>query len=327
MADDAKRSAALNTEVRNTAADEAGNPRFVCLPPSESVVAKATPLLRSRSSRIPEAVATLLEDPVTTLEIFRRATDPSLGQSRSYLATIQGAVVRLGSARVVQALDELKARPLPEDQNVRKKLELLRDFSTRTSIIARLLAFHANAGSPDEAQAGGLMTQIGLMVACYHFGTRYLELAESPSRASLIYHLEKRYGFHVDQFLALYLASYGLPSGLLIALDPTEPCKTSRQAALRFVVQASVELVDAYDTDKWKKYAFLGNVPSRSTYRLLQIPEKHHEIFYEEATDYLSGKTAKDASAAAPPADGSSVTEPGTEPLLTEALNGQDSVH
>jgi hypothetical protein len=308
MADDSNIPALNANEADKANTEETRNPRFVRLPPSEAVVKKAIPLLRNRHSRLPEAVATLLDDPVCTLEVFHRATDPSLAQSRSYLATLQGAVVRLGAARIIKALEELYARPFPDNQEVVNHLERLRDFATRTSNIAKILAFHANAGSPDEAQAAGLMTQIGLMVACVFYGTGYVELAGKPTKASIIYHLEKRHHFHVNQFQSLYLLNYGLPSGLLIALDQDEPCKSARQAALRFVVQSSIELVEAYDTDKWKRYALLGNVPGRSVYRLLQIPEKHHELFYEEATEYLSGKPKREPTSDAPISEAQSDT-------------------
>lgn len=282
-----------NEQLEATAAIEGppreiyGHPRNTELPPNYSVIAAARQLLVNRNTRIPTLSSEMMKDPVTTLAIFKTANSSLFASNLGPVSTLNGALVRLGSAQLLEVIATVGARTPLALADAAVEMENLRLISQRISWLARTLARFSGSATTEEAQMAGLMSQIGLMVACAYLGARYTELAAKSNRVSLIYRLTRGFGFNVSQIQTSYLVHNGLPNSLLVALDWDMPCKSPRQAGLRFCVQSAIDFLDAFDSGKVDKYAPGAQLPARSAFRLLQLPEKQHEGFYKAACDFL----------------------------------------
>lgn len=264
-----------------------GGPLAIDLPPDARTLNSALVLASDRNARINTLAQIVAEDPILSLELLRVANAMFYSGDRPSILNVRTAVVRLGSGSVVDALNKIKQRPALQPAEVAEEFEMLRRQSGQIAVVAEIVAGIAHRDLTELAAIAGLMTQMGHLIACAYFGERYLELVRSRSRASAQYKLQQDHNFDLVTIQLGYLRMRGIPQEVLLSLDKNAQCKTPAQAALRFIVQSSIELVDAYSRDQFDRYKKQGDLPSKSNLRLLKLGEHQYEEMIELVTAYL----------------------------------------
>lgn len=257
------------------------------LPAEPEELSRARQLAGDRNVRVDNLVACISQDPVLSLELLHAANAEGFRAGRPLVSTTQAALIRLGSAPVLKVLEKIAEHPQLPSEPLRNEFEQLRLFGRRASLSAKIIATAMLRDIADEAQTVGLMCNIGQMLACVHFGNSYLELTHSASRSSLNYRLAHNHNFDPRQIQVAYLRKYGFPEHLLFALDREIAQKNPDRLVLRFVIEAAVELVDAYDSHKFDRYKPAGTLPRQSALRMLQLSDKQHENIYDRVLEYL----------------------------------------
>ena len=264
-----------------------GGPLAIDLPPHARTLNEAHVLASDRNARINTLAETVSEDPILSLELLRVANAMFYSGDRPSILNVRTAVVRLGSGAVVEALNKLKQRPRLTSPEVASEFEMLRRQSTQVAVVAEIIAGIAHRDLNELAAIAGLMSQMGHLIACAYFGERYLELVHSRSRASAQYKLQQDHNFDLVTVQLGYLRMRGIPQEVLLSLDKNAQCKTPAQAALRFIVQSSLELVEAYSREQFDRYKKQGDLPSKSNLRLLKLGENQYDELIELVTTYL----------------------------------------
>lgn len=256
------------------------------LPPRLSTIDEALERLCKRNVRMDELASIIVSDPVISLEAMKVANALFFAADRPPITSIPNAIVRLGSQALTELLERLAARPaLPEP--IKAEFEQLRFYGQRVGAIARKLAQALHGDIADLAETAGLMTNYGLMLACAWLGERYVTTANGRHRASIIHRLNTECKFDVPRRQLTYLRLHGLPASVFFALDKELQCKSPGQSATRFVVDGALELVDAFDTEKFDRYAHYDKLPGKSSLRLLRWHDRQYETFYRECGGQL----------------------------------------
>lgn len=254
--------------------------------PNRSVVEKALMLMRDPNVSISELAAAVSHDPVVTIELIRAANVMFVTQNRPAILSARNALVRLGSESIVAALEKLAARPAFTDTAVAIEFERLRVISNWVSDVAGFVAGACHQDLLEESESAALFTNIGHMLACTKFGATYVKLSKSLSRPSLNWRLLNEFSFDTKAQMIAYLRHCGLPNSVFFAFDRDMPVKNPNQAALRFIVESAFELVEAFDSERWGRYSPKGELPSKSSLRMLKLSERQYEQIYESCHTY-----------------------------------------
>ncbi len=287
--------AATTLALQEAAADgpeerrHSGGPLAIDLPPDARTLNSALVLASDRNARINTLAQTVSEDPILSLELLRVANAMFYSGDRPSILNVRTAVVRLGSGAVVDALTKLKQRPSLAPEEVASEFESLRRQSSQIAVVAEIIAGIAHRDLNELAAIAGLMTQMGHLIACAYFGERYLDIARTRSRASAQYKLQQDHNFDLVTVQLGYLRMRGIPQEVLLSLDKNAQCKTPAQAALRFIVQSSIELVEAYSREQFDRYKKQSDLPSKSNLRLMKLGEHQYDEMIELITAYLDG--------------------------------------
>lgn len=256
--------------------------------PVESVILTETIRLASDpNTHITDVSTCVSQDPIFVLELLRVANQSTTAQARPAVTIAQNAVVQLGTEKVLEITTHIAGRSQITDPVVAQIFERLRSQGRRCSIIAKILAMAIRKDYAGEAQTAGLMTSIGHMLACRVLGRVYADLALSVPRATLVYRLANEHHFDVRLKQLQYLQRNSFPESLLFALDRDATPINPQRAALRALVESAVELVNAFDVNKWDRYKPGSVIPTNSSIRLLQLNEQQYEKVYERCHEYL----------------------------------------
>ncbi|MCB0324513.1 MAG: HDOD domain-containing protein [Bdellovibrionales bacterium] len=271
-------------------------PKSILLPPEPSVLKEARLLAGDRNVRISRLASTIAQDPIITLELLRVANATFFAGDRPSITTAQTAVIRLGSQTIVEMLDSLRTRPQIQQPEVSREFETLRVLSRRVSVTAQIIANEVQRDISEIAQTAGLMSYIGYMIACAYLAEDYIDILRGRKRSTAAYRIQQEHGLDVNVVLLEYLRSHGVPNELFYGLDRELKCKTPGQAALRFISESAVELVEAFEGGRWDRYAPNQTLPSKSALRLLKISDDKYRTLYGELDDYLRGKRDREKS-------------------------------
>lgn len=258
------------------------------LPAEEQLLREARSLAGDKNARISNLAKVAYQDPVITLELLRVANATFFAGDRPAIANVQTAVVRLGSKTIIEILDSLQNRPQIGDPFVFETFENLRSLARRTSIVARIIAQMTHGDIADLAKTAGLMTYIGHMIACTSLGEAYAEEARTRKRIGLVYRILSHYQIDINTVGLDYLRNNGVPHILFFGLNRELQCRTPAQSALRFIVESSLELVDAHKDGKWDKYSPKKPLPKSSSLRLLQMNAMQYEHIFDTIETYLN---------------------------------------
>lgn len=284
----------LDSEDDQSSSDEehrSGGPQAMEMPAATYILREARRLAGDRNVRVSDIATCISQDPVLILELLRVANSIHFIQDRPPITTAQTAVVHLGSQQVIDIIDRVAERSPIEDRDVYRNFETLRFQAQRISIIGRVLANATRKDLASEAQTTALMAVLGHMMACFYFGYEYVSLSNELNRSSLAYRLSNHYNFDIRFQQMAYLRRNGFPEVLAFALDRDMTCKTPWRQPLRYLVQSAVELVEAWDGEKWDRYAPGQRLSAKSSVRLLQLKDAQYENVYERCEEYLSSFT------------------------------------
>lgn len=258
------------------------------LVPDPTILEESIELAKDKNVRISKLAETVLRDPVITLEILKIANSDSFSGEKSSIAAVQTGVIRIGSTHLLEVLKELKNRTESHlDPDVLVELKSLRKLSERASIVAEILSSNLQKEVVEIAQTCALLSYLGQMIICSYLKREYLELAHLRKRNALAYRLQSRFNINFQKLQLDYFKNRKLPPVVFYAFDRELKCKTTAQSSLRFIVESSVELVEAYEDGRWSKYSPNSKLPSKSNIRLLKISETQYASIFEEIEEAL----------------------------------------
>ncbi len=264
-----------------------GGALALMLPPDQGVWNEARKLAADKSIRVEDLATCCIQDPVIVLDLLRTSNAMFFAGGKSNITSVKTAIVRLGSDVVIETLEKMSERPALEEEEVSFWFEHHRSRCRRTAIVARILSEALARTLTDDCQAAGLLLSIGDMLAVAHFGTKYVELAEQLSKSGLNYRLAQDYRFDVERMGVSYLRKYGIPEALLFAIERDGRARSQERVLIKPLSWASQELVEAFDSNRWEKFAPGKTLSSKSSLRMLQIPDNQYLKIYERCSEYL----------------------------------------
>lgn len=257
------------------------------LPVDRLIWEEARRLIGDKKVRVEDLATCCLQDPVIVIELLKKANAMFFSGGRPPITSTTTAIVRLGSEVVHELLEGLKDRKQYASEDVNHWVMIHRSRGKRTSIVARLLAEALVKPLSDDCQAAGLLSTIGEMLAVGFFQDKYVALAEELSRSGIIYRLSQDHKFDVERMGLLYLRRNGIPEALLFALDREAMLRSQERAIMKPLVMSAAELVEAFDSNKWERFAPGKTLPAKSSIRLLQMNDNQYLKVYERAGEYL----------------------------------------
>lgn len=262
-------------------------PLALSLPTESRVWQEARRLVTDKNTRVEDLAVCASQDPVMVIELLRVANAMYFASGRSPITSVKTSIVRLGSDTVLDTLEKLRERPDLDDEDVQHWLESHRGRCKRIAIVAKLLAEALSRALSDDCEAAGAMVGVGEMLAVAHLKGEYVKLAEEHSRGGINYRLAQDYKFDVDKMCIAYLRRNGIPEALLFAIDRDGRSRTAERAIMKPICMAAIELVDAFDANRWEKLAPGKKIPPKSAIRMLQISDAQYLRVYERASEFL----------------------------------------
>lgn len=244
-------------------------------------------LAGDRHVRIETVARYTARDPVLTLELLRAANSMFFSQGRPPATTPRTAILRLGSSHLLETIDRIQEHSPIADQEIADCLEKLRLRCKRTSALAKHIATTLRNDRIQEAQVLGLFIEFGELLACLHLGKEYLKLTREKSPAIAHYRMLAEHSFDVRLVLLTNLRQSGIPENLISPLNREATLKTPEWLSLRYIVESSAELLGAFETNKWDKYALDKELPPTSSLRLLQLTKRQYTEIFQFADEYL----------------------------------------
>lgn len=282
-------------EEGNSAPKGLAGVNSVQLPPNPFMLAEARKLAADKDARVEDLATTISQDPVLVLELIKISNAMYFSGGRPPICSSTTAIVRLGSEVVLETLDKMKERPNLDGEEVNYWLELHRARCKRTAIVCRIVSEAVAKQLSDDCQTAGGLMGIGEILAVAHLNEKYVELAEGNSRSSVNYRLAQDYKFDVETAGVNYLRRNGVPDVLLSAIERDGRAKTADRMIMKPICMSAVEMVDAYENDRWEKLAPGKKIPPRSAIRILQMSDSQYLKVYEKVTEYLNAaKAAED---------------------------------
>ncbi|MCB0331888.1 MAG: HDOD domain-containing protein [Bdellovibrionales bacterium] len=263
------------------------NPLILQLPCDPAVLNEARRLMSEENSRVDALGTTCLQDPIIVIELLKTSNALYFSSGKSAITSPKTAIVRLGSDVVTDTFNNLTTRQQLTDPGQLKWYSINRSRSKRIGIVSRIFAEAIARPLAEDCQAVGCMFSIGDMLAVYYLGQDYVDLAEEHSRSGVNYRLTSNLKFDVDQMCVAYLRRNGIPESLLFAIDREAKPRTQDRVVMKPLCMAASELVDAFDSNKWEKFAPGKNVPPKSALRMLKMTDSQYLKIYERTSEYL----------------------------------------
>jgi len=274
-------------EVKNEEDSKPSDPLAILFPSDPPVLAEARRLAGDKNVRVESLATACLQDPVVIIELLKISNALYFSGGRSAITSPKTAIVRLGSDVVIETLDALLERQCITDEVVREYFENFRSRSKRIGIVSRLLSEALARTLSEDTQAAGCLFSVGDMLAVYHFSNTYVKLASQHQRSGVNYRLSQNQRFDVERMGAQYLRRNGIPEALVFAVERDGRPKTPDRGIMKPICFAASELVDAFDSNKWERFAPGKTFSPKSALRTLQMTDSQYLKVYERASEYL----------------------------------------
>lgn len=257
------------------------------IPACPLILRRVRALAGDRHARIETLAHHTANDPVLTLELLRAANSMFFSEGRPPATTPRTAILRLGSSHLLETMDRIQEISPIADQEIADYLEKLRLRCKHTGTLAKHIATTLRNDRVQEAQVLGLFVELGELLACLHIGKDYLKLTREKSPAIAHYRMLAEHSFDVRLVLLTNLRQSGIPENLISPLNREVILKTPELISLRYIVESSAELLGAFESNKWDKYALDKELPPTSFLRLLQLTERQYKEIFQFADEYL----------------------------------------
>ena len=264
-----------------------GGPLSILFPADLEVWNEARKLIADKNVRVDDVAACSGQDPSIVIELLKTSNALYFSAGRQPITSTRTSIIRLGQEVVLDLLDKMKDRQQVENKELFNWFAIHRSRCKRASIIARIIAETVAKNLADECQTVGLFLYIGEMLAVLHFEDRYLEYTSEMSRSSINYRLSQDLKFDVEKMGLNYLRRQGIPEALLFAIDREGRSKSAEKAIMKPVCLAAGELVEAFDANRWDKFAPGKTIPPKSAIRTLPLTENQYLKIYERASEFL----------------------------------------
>ncbi|MCB0329332.1 MAG: HDOD domain-containing protein [Bdellovibrionales bacterium] len=257
------------------------------LPADTALLNEARRLLADNDSRVDNLATVCLQDPIILIELLKKANALFFAGGREPITSAKTAIVRLGSDVVREVFESLVDREQPADEDSKAYFQQFRSRCRRIGIVCRIFSEALAKPLSEDCQAIGSMFSIGDMLAVYHFGETYVELATDQTRTSVNYKLSTAHKFDVEAMGVSYLRRNGIPESLVFAMDRDSRPRSADRAIMKPLCMAAMELVDAFDNNKWERFAPGRKLAPKSAIRLLQMNDAQYLKIYERTSEYL----------------------------------------
>lgn len=257
------------------------------MPLDVHVLAEARRLAALKGVRVEDLTTCVAQDPVLVIELLKEANAICLSEGKPVLFSLARAIDRLGSQSIIKLLTGLSKRARFELDDVNSWFEIHRSRCKRTSIISRMFAEVLTKHFADDCQLSGLFLHFGDLVSVAYLGDQYVALAQEYQRGTLHYRVHQNFKFDPLEAGLAYLRKFGVPEILLGPVDREAALKGDR-GMMKTIISAAGEMIDAFDAKKWEKLSPGGNLPVKSSLRLLVLSKMQYLKIYERATEYLN---------------------------------------
>lgn len=263
----------------------------IVLPPQAAAWQAVRVKVVDRAARLDDAASLACSDPAIALQFLKLANSMQYSAGRPPATTMKMAIERLGHDVAAKSLDELKLAPAPDPVSpLAHCLEDARRRCTRVGKVSRIFADHLAKTLNEDCELAGAFYHIGEMLAVVAFGEQYLKIwNEQKVRAKILYRLDRDHQFNASRSGMLYLKRTGVPDLILFVYDHSIVNRNPSRGPMRMICAAASELVLAFETDKFEKYAPPGDsIPSTSAVRILKMTPAQYEAIYRASGEVLN---------------------------------------
>jgi HD-like signal output (HDOD) protein len=284
---DIKITKSENTELSQEANKGSSGPYSILFYPDPTIWNEARKLVADKNTRVEDIAVCASQDPAIVIELLKTANALYFSAGKTPITSVKTSIIRLGSDVVLDILLKMQDRQVLENTEVRQMFEFHRNRARRVAIMARLIGEALSRTLSEDCLSAGLMMGIGDMLAVAHLKEEYLEIAHDESRTTVLYRLVQDHKFDVEKIGLNYLRKQGIPEALIFALDRDTRAPSQDRAIMKPICQASAELVDAFDNNKWEKFAPGKPLPPKSAIRTLGMNDPQYLKIYERASEFL----------------------------------------
>ena len=264
----------------------------IVLPPDATLLVEARIKASEPTLQLKAVTNIILQDPILTLDVLHFAN--SLLFAGAAITDVEAALSRLGTKQLIELLVKVNAKGRI-DPELLEVFEVLRYNCRRISLISLIIATVLRPTLANSARVSGLFADIGHMLAVVVHGKKYCDLAKSTKRKLLGFRVQKDLNFDLVAMQAAYLTTRGIPKTLLLPYDLSVEAKGPAETDLRFLVLSALEIVEAYDNQKFSTYNPDKPLPSQSNLRLLKATPVLMDRIYKACGAYLKSVEAEQA--------------------------------
>ncbi len=264
-----------------------GGPFAIMFPPEQAIWTESRRLVADKNTRVETLALLASQDPVIAIELLRISNAMYFAGGKSAITTMKQAIIRLGSDVVLETLENLKDRPIFENEDVAFWFEAHRARGKKLAIVAKVLAEAVARTLSDDCEMAALLMRMGEMLAVAYFREEYIKLAEEHSRSGVNYRLAQDHKFDVERMGLNYLRRLGIPEALLFAIDRDGRSRTPDRAIMKPLCAAAQEMVEAFESNRWEKLTPGKPLPPKSAIRMLGLSDPQYLKLYERISEYL----------------------------------------
>lgn len=262
----------------------------VYLPVTPEVLNEAIRLASDKNTRVENLSLCISQDPVITLEILKQVNTAYFSSNTQTCSSLKKAITKLGLDATQSVLEGLESRTHSISPEIDELVTFYKDKCKRASVISKIITNQLTDKTvEEECIISSLFLYIGYIVTIVYLGENFISLTKECATENILrYQLEKRFNIIVSSLSLSYAKHNGMPQKIVSGLD-RDYCKKNDPslALIRQVVWSAYELVEAFDSDKWKKYAPSEVLPMKSMIRTLGFSEDKYSKIYEKASSFF----------------------------------------
>lgn len=271
-----------------SAVKPAGQALHLTIPARKGVLDKCILIAADPNVRAEVLVETIAEDPSVILALFHHANSLIIGGEKQSVTTIDAATTRIGNTSLLELLRTIPTSLDTLAPDVMTWLELNRERGRKIGQVSKIIAELLARPAAGEAQLAGVFCSVGDLLAVLHLDQAYPRIANGNPRSSVQYKLVQEFKFDIMVVGPQYLARQGIPPSLIIQGDADSASRDRKRAAIKPLVLAAEEFVDARERGRIDSLAPGKNFPAKSMLRILQFQGDQYARLFERVKEALS---------------------------------------
>lgn len=257
----------------------------IALPVDKGLCREAIRLASDKTKPVEEIATVAAQDPAIVLEFIKVANQFQVGGDKARIVSTKAAIMRLGNQESVKLLNKLIERQDPETPEERFELKKIRYRAIRIAIMSQVIAESVSRSFSDECYTAGLMAPIGQMVALLHLKERYLAASLNNTNSATLLSLVRDHRFDCAKYGDNYLRRNGLLESIINIISEDSLSSVKDRIILPMIIKASTELVEAFDLNRWERYAPGKQLQPKSAFRALSFQPQQYSKIYERASE------------------------------------------